>query len=294
MRIGDRFGKLTIMSEPYHRGKYLYVDCKCECGSTKMIRESSILNGNSRCCGCLARTGTRKKHGLRNHPLYNTHHDMIRRCYDEGRKDYKHYGARGIVVCDRWRDEQAGLANFIEDMGERPKGGELERIDVNGNYNKENCKWLTRRGQTNNTRFNKIIRYRGYSMTLSEWAHLLGVPATSLRDRVEKLNHGIEEALEKPFLAKTCSILYEGKTYTIGEFLQFTPYTQNSYGTIVRRKFCGDVGSFTAYYGGEYSRKITNKRLFPEVIQILKGEIPPPDSYSAIIVEKYKEQPNVK
>jgi hypothetical protein len=114
MKIGDRFGRWEIKSEPYFVD-YKVVAALCECGTYRVVRYSSIASGDSNSCGCLAKEKARdrvKTHGLSDHPLYYTYQDMIRRCYDIRRKDYKHYGGRGIKVCKRWRDKDKGLHNF--------------------------------------------------------------------------------------------------------------------------------------------------------------------------------------
>jgi hypothetical protein len=92
------------------------------------------------------------KHGKWNHPLYKTWSNMMRRCYSPSDRAYKNYGARGISVCDRWHD----ILNFIEDMGERPEGHSIDRIDNNSGYSKENCRWATDTTQSRNRRYAKL------------------------------------------------------------------------------------------------------------------------------------------
>ncbi len=93
-----------------------------------------------------------QEHGYAHHPLYIIHHGMMQRCNKKSNKSYKHYGGRGIRVCDRWLD----VGNFIEDMGQRPEGTSLDRIDNNGNYEPLNCRWATSSEQVQNTRLTTL------------------------------------------------------------------------------------------------------------------------------------------
>ena len=130
----------------------------CECGNVKSIRIDSIVNGDTISCGCEARkraSARKKTHGLSKHPLANTYYDMCKRCYNKNRSDYKHYGGRGIKVCKRWLGEY-GLANFIEDLKTKPVGMELDRKDVNGDYEPSNVAWANRSEQCFNRRRGKV------------------------------------------------------------------------------------------------------------------------------------------
>ena len=103
---------------------------------------------------------------------YQCWHSMKSRCFNPNVKQYKNYGARGITVCDRWIES---FENFLSDMGVKPKGLTLERINNDGNYEPSNCRWATKYEQTINRRGNRLIQYRGVTKTLTEWAHLCGV-----------------------------------------------------------------------------------------------------------------------
>lgn len=216
--VGERFGRWFVkeVGEPYtfpstNHSKIRYV-CKCDCGVEKLVREDSLLRGDSKSCGCLAKEKIKEaitKHGLSHHKLYNVWNDMRRRCNDPSRKDYKHYGQRGITVCERWNDSLNGFNAFLEDMSLSYKEGlELDRIDVNGNYYKENCRWTDRRTQVINRRFigngfdAHIIEFNGEKLCISQWADRLGINKEIISDRLNKLNWDVEKAFTTPVKVK--------------------------------------------------------------------------------------------
>lgn len=157
--VGDRVGRLILLeriSEKYKVTKWL---CQCECGNTSIIRQACLVTGDSKSCGCYKREESRKrmtKHGLSYDGTrgLNSYAHMLRRCYAPEEPFYEDYGGRGISVCDRWNPQKGGsFENFLKDMGERPsKEYSLERINVNGDYSPDNCKWGTQREQNFNKR----------------------------------------------------------------------------------------------------------------------------------------------
>lgn len=118
-----------------------------------------------------------------------------RRCYSESCPDYKYYGGRGITICDRWLES---FDNYLADMGLRPEGMTLERVDNDGPYSPENCIWASRAVQGNNTRAVKLITYMGETHSLSEWERRLGFKAGTLKARLGPLGYTVEQAMTKP------------------------------------------------------------------------------------------------
>lgn len=135
------------------------------------------------------------KDGRKSHPLYETHRGMRRRCYQPAHKFYANYGGRGIKVCDRWRIMPEGFINFVEDMGERPEGYTLDRIDNDKGYSPENCAWASKKSQSNNRRVTRTVTYKGETHTISEWAEKTGIRYRKLYRQIV----GDEWPLERVF-----------------------------------------------------------------------------------------------
>ena len=144
---GSVFSHLTV---EYYGGKmekkHRWV-CRCVCGQIKVTETGHLLSGRSAHCGCL---------GGSYHKLYSRFQSILQRCYNENQINYHEYGGRGIKVCDRWNPSEGGsFQNFLNDMGECPEGMTIDRVDVNGDYCPENCKWETGSVQHFNTRKHK-------------------------------------------------------------------------------------------------------------------------------------------
>lgn len=154
---GEVFGRLTVVSHGgYGKYKETRWNCSCVCGNTKTINARSLVTGRSKSCGCLRKEITavnRMSHGMTRTRTWNAWNTMIRRCYDSKTERYKSYGGRGITVCDTWRED---FNNFLNEMGEAPSDGHsIDRINPDGNYNVDNCRWANALTQARNKRAQK-------------------------------------------------------------------------------------------------------------------------------------------
>lgn len=147
IKIGDKFGKLTVIENCGIIKGRTHFKCKCECGNISIVWNCHLSDGHTKSCGCFAIN----MHGMSRTPTYKAWVGMIQRCTNLKSKSYKNYGGRGITVCKRWLD----FRNFYKDMKERPEGLTLERTDNDKGYFKENCEWVTRTKQIRNRRLNK-------------------------------------------------------------------------------------------------------------------------------------------
>jgi hypothetical protein len=199
---GQRFGKLTAIKEHHQgiQGRWHWL-CKCDCGNKVIILGINLRNGNTKSCGCLKSEITAKRnkdnstHNLSKHTLYIVHRNMMQRCYNNSNTRYLDYGGRGITVYQEWHDLPSFYTWALTSGYEEHLT--IDRIDNNGNYCPENCRWVTQQENQNNKRTNKYITYNGRVHTISEWSRILKIAYCTLYYRLSS-NWTIEEALTTP------------------------------------------------------------------------------------------------
>ncbi|KKM88688.1 hypothetical protein LCGC14_1256200 [marine sediment metagenome] len=182
LTTGNKFGNLTVIefvgSRNVNRGHYWKV--RCDCGKKKEIIASSLIRGITISCGCInIKHGHAKKGNVS--PTYRSWCGMKHRCNAPRGKSWENYGGRGIKVCEQWLK----FENFLEDMGEKPEGLTLERIDNNGNYEPANCKWIPLREQAGNKRVSVFVNYKDTRRTIAEWSRVLQINVNTLRSRLK-------------------------------------------------------------------------------------------------------------
>lgn len=194
---GTRFGKLTTISvaDKSHDGRIRYL-FKCDCGKKTVVLKQNITKsvGPTTSCGCFGRERfTSRTHGKSGTREFKVWAAMMSRAHHRSGWLQPRYLARGIKVCKRWQK----FENFHADMGDVPEGLSLDRIDNDGDYSPENCRWATRRQQALNQSRNRRIKFNGRRLTISEWAIELGIDRRTLDHR---LNYGwsVRRALTEP------------------------------------------------------------------------------------------------
>jgi hypothetical protein len=209
---GKTFAKLTVVGHVKKVGTHQYWKCICECGEIKDIQGNSLKSGKTTSCGCYQKSIARDLIS-RNRPKkrdtdkgFNSRwRDMIRRCYDEKVKSFPAYGGRGIRVCDRWKDfksfENDMYSSYVTHRGIHGTfNTTIERINVNGNYEPENCRWATRKEQNNNQQSTIRVTISGVVKTLNELSSEIGISKNGIKYR---LNCGLsDDEILKPSARK--------------------------------------------------------------------------------------------
>lgn len=194
---GQTFGRLTAIA-PVDRTKCKHILwlCICECGAESVVRATYLRRGLTRSCGCLHREELAERltlHGMSGSLEYRTWQDMRERCENPNDGKHKHYGGRGITVCDRWQT----FEYFYADMGDKPAGLTIDRINNDGDYTPENCKWSTRKQQQRNKRNNRLLTMNEQTLCIAEWAEKTGLGYYAIYHRLER-GWPIEKALTQP------------------------------------------------------------------------------------------------
>ena len=237
---GKIFGRLTVERNIGRHKTRLQIiwECKCECGNRTIVAGNELREGETKSCGCLIRDVLIKqntKHNLCHSRGYKSWSQMIQRCENPKATFYIHYGGRGIKVCEHWHK----FENFYEDMGNCPDNLELNRINNNNGYFKENCKWSSKQEQMRNTRSNINITFKGKTQCISAWAQELNINIHTLFNRINTYKWSIEKAFTTPVRKMDTRIEISNKIFIINNQAKTlkewaTHYNINIY-TVIQR-----------------------------------------------------------
>lgn len=202
--IGKRFERLTVIKQvddyvsKSGRAHKRFL-CVCDCGTQKEFLKEHLVSGRTKSCGCLRSERGRKavKHGEIHTRLYRTWSNMLTRCYNPNVYAYKNYGGRGIIVCDEWHEykkfsEWARRTGYTDELT-------IDRINNDGNYCPENCRWADEYTQANNKRNIHWITYNNETKSIKEWARELNVSYKALHSRIVRYGWSVERAFTQPY-----------------------------------------------------------------------------------------------
>ena len=197
---GQRFNRLLVIERTDGSSKkHTYWKCRCDCGKETVVASQKLKNGRTKSCGCYSKDRA-TKHGKQNTRIYKIWRCMKSRCSNPRFTAYERYGGRGIKVCEEWRNS---FEAFYEWAMAHGYSNELtiDRIDNDGDYRPENCRWITMKEQSNNTSANHIIEYNGETHTISEWSDILHISKKTLANRIDR-GWEVDRAFTEPVHTK--------------------------------------------------------------------------------------------
>lgn len=219
------FGRLKVLEElPERKNGHIVCLCKCICGNTKKVILNDLKSGRTLSCGCLQKEQARKAKkkydfsDIRQKRLYGVWKDIKQRCFNTKNKNFTYYGGRGITMCEEWKNDFFCFYKWAINNGYE-KGLSIDRKDNNGNYNPENCRWVTALQQSNNRRTCLYFTMNGETKTLSEWCREYGVSTSIVRHRM-KYGMDFDKAL-KASPMRNIAITINNETKTIVEWSEF-------------------------------------------------------------------------
>lgn len=249
--IGETFGRLIVLEKARKNNRNGFL-CKCLCGNITFASGHQLRSGAKKSCGCLQREVGKinfTKHGESNSRLYEVWVGMKKRCYNSNSPAYKNYGGRGITVCDEWKDNYTAFRDFMLGLGYDDslpfRSQTLERINVNGNYEPNNCKLVSMKEQNVNRRNNHYVTYKGETKTITEIANEHGLEVENLLNRINYFGYTIEEAVEKPVRnyprRKAPEYEVDGESLTLREWAERFGMTRGQFKSKTRRKTVEEV-----------------------------------------------------
>lgn len=195
---GKKFQRLTVVERVFKENKKeTYWLCVCDCGKETTVMSQHLKDGHTSSCGCLQKEKVKSmmtEHGMSNTKLFKVWRGIIDRTMYPSSKSYKHYGQRGITICSEWYESFETFYKWAIENGYK-EGLTLDRVDVDGNYTPDNCRWTGWKEQENNRTNNHIITYKGETHTMKEWSEIRGIKYSTLSMRINKWHWDVGRAL---------------------------------------------------------------------------------------------------
>lgn len=212
-----RVNKLRVLRRVENVGKQPAWLCRCDCGTEKTILGMHLRAGKPVDCGCTfaaRQSAAHIRHGMTDTPEWRAWKSMLERCLNDNHPSWGHYGGRGIKVCKRWLT----FENFYADMGPRPDGLTLDRLDNSRGYTPANCRWATWEEQQNNRRSNVYLTLDGETLTMKQWATHFGVKYSVVKERHQSGLTGMELFAASPRKQYGRTIEFKGESKTISQW----------------------------------------------------------------------------
>ena len=260
---GQKFSYLTVIKRVTNKvtpsgSQLICYECLCDCGNSTIVTKNHLITGHTKSCGCakgeLCKIHT-IKHGQAGSRLYHIYYDMRRRCLNPKDHEYHRYGKRGITVCNEWLGKN-GFQNFYDWAITHGYQEDLtiDRINNDGNYEPDNCRWATNKQQMNNVCYNVRLTYNNETHTIAEWARILGLNQDTIQARIKYYGMSVEDALFKPPTCKKQVAIYKD-----GDLIQIFDSQKDAanfvgVGTSVMSMYLhGKIHSLNGYYAERIS-----------------------------------------
>ena len=229
--INKKIGRLIVLRKDEENTSDNNWVCLCMCGNECTVKESDLINKTQTTCGHCKNRGYNFRHGDArrggHHKLYGIRKGMIERCYNPNSIAFPRYGGRGIKICKEWLENYNNFKTWAINSGYQ-EGLSIDRIDSDGDYTPENCRWANDVEQANNKKCVEKYEYDGETHSIPEWARILGVKRELLRDRIHRLGWSVDEALSTPPKPINNLIEYNGQSHTIKEWSEITKIPENT------------------------------------------------------------------
>lgn len=203
---GKRYGRLVVIERAKNKGSKTAWLCKCDCGNEKIVSGDKLKTGNTKSCGCLNKELTIRRsstHKMTNTRLYRLWLGIKKRCYNKNQPEYKNYGAKGIKMCDEWKNDFISFCSWSYEHGFDEKLSRwecsIDRIDTLKDYSPQNCRWVDIHKQANNKTNNHLLTFQNSTLTLTQWSKKIKISQSTIRHRLKR-GWSVEKTLTTPLL----------------------------------------------------------------------------------------------